>query len=103
MFNHSIDISFLFNINSILSPNVNVETRSSWLPVNNQRNGCHGDWLLPGKSDKINSRLFGENDKFFKGHIKRFKTGGSSKVSPSKIKVHLQSKRLNYTCERAHF
>ena len=47
--------------------------------------------------------FFGENDKFFKGHIKRFKEGGTSKVSPSKLKVHLRSKRLKYTSEGAHF
>ena len=51
----------------------------------------------------INSKFLGEKDKFFKGHIKRFKEGGASKVSPSKIKVHLRSKRLKYTCVGAHF
>ena len=51
----------------------------------------------------IISKFSGEKGKFFKGHIKRFKEGGASKVSPSKIKVHLRSKRLKYTCEGAHF
>ena len=51
----------------------------------------------------INSKFFGENDKFFKGQINRFKEGGASKVSLSKIKAHLWSKRLKYTCEGAHF
>ena len=86
-----------------MSPNVNVETRSLWLPVNNQRNGSHGNGLLPGKNYTINSKFFGENDKFFKGHIKRFKEGGASKFSPSKIKVSLRSKLLKYTCEGGHF
>ena len=51
----------------------------------------------------INSKFLGENDKFFKGQISRFKEGGASNVSPSKIKAHLRSKRLKYTCEGAHF
>ena len=83
--------------------NVNVENRSLWLPVDNQRNGFHGNGPLPGKSYMINSKFLSEEGKFFKGHIKRFKEGGTSKVSPSKIKVHLRSKRLKYTCEGAHF
>ena len=58
---------------------------------------------LPGKSYMINSKFLGEKDKFCKGHIKRFKESRASKVSPSKIKVHLGSKRLKYTCEGAHF
>ena len=66
-------------------------------------NGFHGNRPWPGKSYTINSNLLGDNDKFFKGHMKRFKEGGASKVSPSKIKVHLRSKRLKYTCEAAHF
>ena len=85
-----------------MSRNVNVETRSLWLPVDNQQNGFHGNGPLPGKSYMINSKL-GEEGKFFKGHLKRFKEGGASKVSPSKIKVHLRSKCLKYTCEGAHF
>ena len=51
----------------------------------------------------INSKFLGKKGKFFKGHIKRFKEGGASKVSASKIKVHLQSKHLKYTPEGAHF
>ena len=86
-----------------MSRNVSVETRSLWLPVENQRNGFHGNGPLPGKSYMINSKFLGEKDKFFKGHIKRFKEGGASQVSPSKIKVYLRSKRLKYTCEGAHF
>ena len=86
-----------------MSRNVNVETRSLWLPVDNQRIGFHGNGPLPGKGYMIKSKFLGEKGKFFKGLIKRFKEGGALKVSSSKIKVHLQSKRLKYTCEGAHF
>ena len=87
----------------VLSRNVNAENRSLWLPVDNQRNDFHGNGPLPGKSYMINSRFLGEKGKFVKGHIKSFKEGRVSKVSPSMTKVHLRSKRLKYTREGAHF
>ena len=69
MFNHSIVNAFLFTINLlkqlVLSRNVNVETRSLWLPVNNQRNGFYDNGPLPGKSYMINSKFLGEKDKSF--------------------------------------
>ena len=86
-----------------MSRNVNFENRLLWLPVDNQRNDFHGNGPLPEKGYMINSRFLGEKGKFFKGHTKGFKEGGASKVSPSKIKVHLRSKRLKYTCVGAHF
>ena len=69
MFNHSIVNAFLFKINLlkqlVLSRNVNVETRSLWLPVNNQRNGFYDNGPLPGKSHMINFKFLGEKDKSF--------------------------------------